>query len=47
MLRLISATMVRQAAMSGSIKEGKMLNLLVLDSSLNIVTIDLKGKKAY
>jgi hypothetical protein len=24
-----------------------MFNLLVLDSSLNIVTIDLKGKKAY
>lgn len=47
MLRLISATMVRQAAMIGSIKEGKMLNLLVLDSSLNIVIIDLKGKKAY
>ena len=47
MLRLTPEIMIKQVAVSGSIYEGKMFNLLVLDSSLNIVTIDLKGKKAY
>lgn len=47
MLRLTPETMIKQAAVSGSIKEGKMLNLLILDNSLNIETIYLKGRKAY
>ena len=42
MLRLTPETMIKQAAVSGSIKEGKMLNLLILDNSLNIETIYLK-----
>ena len=47
MLSLTPATMIKQESMIGSIKEGKIPNLLILDNSLNIETIYLKGRKAY
>lgn len=47
MLSLTPATMIKQESEIGSIEEGKVPNLLILDDSLNIVNIYLKGLRTY
>lgn len=47
MLSLTPATMINQDSEIGSIKKGKMSNLLILDNSLSITDIYLEGLKLY